>query len=105
MENDKDTSEMIKKGSKAAEQTAETIGDTIIQVIDRLAGKKSDLRLTFDNLELGAQGINARINGAIVLDVLWHKMLKQPHLQRCAKITQVKSVITIFSSLFQFLLV
>jgi hypothetical protein len=70
MENDKDTSEMIKKGSKAAEQTAETIGDTIIQVIDRLAGKKSDLRLTFDNLELGAQGINARINGAIVLDVI-----------------------------------
>ncbi|XHH09468.1 MAG: hypothetical protein ACFCUE_02240 [Candidatus Bathyarchaeia archaeon] len=70
------TSEAMKKGSKAMEHTAETIGDTIIQVIDKLAGKKSDLRLTFDNLSLNAQFLNATLNGSIILDVTMAKEIE-----------------------------
>lgn len=58
------------------EHTAETIGDTIIQVIDKLAGKKSDLRLTFDNLSLNAQFLNATLNGSIILDVTMAKEIE-----------------------------
>jgi len=64
------------KGADAMQKTAETIGDTIIQLMDRLAGKKSDLRLTFDDLKFDAQFFNARLNGSIVLDVVVAKELE-----------------------------
>ena len=75
MANKSTASEVMDRGSQAIQQTAETMGDTIVQVIDKLAGKKSDLRLTFQDLRFDAQGFNARVNGSIVLDVT---MAKEP---------------------------
>ncbi len=69
MENKSNTSEEMDKGSQATQQTAETVGDTVVAVLDRLAGTKSDLKLTFEDLRLDSQLFNARLNGAIVLDV------------------------------------
>jgi hypothetical protein len=41
------TSEKVTQG---LDKTVETMADTIIAVVDKLAGKESDARLTFDKL-------------------------------------------------------
>ena len=50
---------------------AETLGDTVIAVLDKLAGKKSDLKLSFEDLTLDLGMMKARLNGAVVLDVVY----------------------------------
>ena len=45
------------------------MGDTIIKLIDKLAGKGSDIKLSFQDLTLDAGLIKTKINGSIVLDV------------------------------------
>jgi hypothetical protein len=61
------------KASGSMERTAETIGDTIISVLDKLAGKQSDIKLSFEELTLDTGVMKARINGAIVLDIVMAK--------------------------------
>ena len=58
------------KASESMQRTAETMGDTIIAVLDRLAGKKSDLRLSFEQLTLDTGVMKATVNGSIVLDIV-----------------------------------
>jgi hypothetical protein len=57
------------------DSAAETIGDTIIAILDRLAGKKSDLKLSFEDLTLDTGVVKARINGAVLLETT---MAKEP---------------------------
>ena len=57
--------------SKNVERAAETMGDTVIAVLDKLAGKKSDLKLSFEDLTLDMGMMKARVNGAVVLDVVY----------------------------------
>ncbi|MGD6852165.1 MAG: hypothetical protein ACQCN6_08925 [Candidatus Bathyarchaeia archaeon] len=64
---------MIERASGSMEKTAETIGDTIIAVLDRLAGKQSDLKLSFEDLTLDTGVMKARVNGAVVLDLVMAK--------------------------------
>lgn len=59
----------MEKGSQTMQQTAETVGDTIVEVLDKLSGTKSDLKLTFEDLTFDAQFFKAKLNGAVVLDV------------------------------------
>ncbi len=47
------------------------MGDTMIKLIDKLAGRESDIKLSFQDLTLAAGGIKAILNGSIVLDVLY----------------------------------
>ena len=47
------------------------LGETIIKLIDKLAGKGSDIKLSFQNLTLEAGPLKAKLNGSIVLDVLY----------------------------------
>jgi DNA repair ATPase RecN len=71
MENtNRNMQQTAKKASEAMERTAETMGDTIIAVLDRLAGKKSDLKLSFEELTFDTGVFKATMNGAIVLDVV-----------------------------------
>jgi hypothetical protein len=63
----------MSQASGSMEKTAETIGDTIIAVLDRLAGKQSDLKLSFEDLTLDTGVMKARVNGAIVLDLVMAK--------------------------------
>jgi len=58
-----------KNGSKAS--AVETMGDTLIAVLDRLAGKKSDLKLSFEDLTIDIGMMKAKLNGAVVLDIVY----------------------------------
>jgi len=50
---------------------ADDFGDTILKVIDKLAGKESDVKLSFQDLTLEIGMMKAKLNGSIVLDVLY----------------------------------
>jgi hypothetical protein len=52
---------------------AGAMGDTVIAVLDKLAGKQSDLKLSFEDLTLDAGVFKARVNGAVVLDIVMAK--------------------------------
>lgn len=45
------------------------MADAIIKLIDKLAGKGSDIKLSFQDLTLDAGLLKTKINGSIVLDV------------------------------------
>ena len=44
-------------------------GDTIIKLIDKLAGKGSDIKLSFQDLTFETGLLTAKLNGCIVLDI------------------------------------
>ena len=72
MDNKKET---IQKGMETAshglEKAAESMCDTIIAVMDKLAGKKSDIKLSFEDLTVEAGPMKAKINGSIILDIVY----------------------------------
>lgn len=72
MDNKKET---IQKGVETAshgfEKAAESMCDTLIAVMDKLAGKKSDIKLSFEDLTVETGPIKAKINGSIVLDIVY----------------------------------
>lgn len=47
------------------------MGDTLLKLIDKLAGKGSDLKLSFENLTLEMGPVTTKLNGSVVLDVLY----------------------------------
>jgi len=47
------------------------IGETITKLIDKLAGKGSDIKLSFQDLTLEAGIFKAKLNGSIILDILY----------------------------------
>jgi hypothetical protein len=59
------------KASHGIEKAAETMGDTIIAVLEKLAGKKSDIKLSFEDLTLETGLMKTKINGSIVLDIVY----------------------------------
>lgn len=48
---------------------SEEFSDTLLKVIDKLAGKESDIKLSFQDLTLEVGMMKAKLNGSIVLDV------------------------------------
>jgi len=52
-------------------KTSEDFGDTLMKLIDKLAGRESDIKLSFQDLTLEIGMIKARLNGSVVLDVLY----------------------------------
>jgi hypothetical protein len=50
-------------------KTSEDFGDVLLKLIDKLAGKNSDIKLSFQDLTLEAGMMKAKLNGSIVLDV------------------------------------
>ena len=52
-------------------KTPEDLGDTLVKLIDKLAGRESDIKLSFHDLTLAVGGVKAILNGSIVLDVLY----------------------------------
>ena len=45
------------------------MGDTLIKLIDKLAGKGSDIKLSFQDLTLDIGMLKAKFNGSFVLDI------------------------------------
>jgi len=52
-------------------KSSEDMGDTLLKLIDKLAGKGSDIKLSFQDLTLDMGVVKAKINGSIVLDILY----------------------------------
>jgi len=52
-------------------KTTEDFSATILKVIDKLAGRESDLKLTFQDLTLEVGMVKTTLNGSIVLDVVF----------------------------------
>jgi len=50
-------------------ETVKNFGETLTQLIDKLAGKGSDVKLSFQNLELEIGVVKATLNGSVILDV------------------------------------
>ncbi|MBN1245494.1 hypothetical protein JXA31_07870 [Candidatus Bathyarchaeota archaeon] len=50
---------------------SEDMGDTLLKLIDKLAGKESDIKLSFQDLTIDIGAVKAKINGSIVLDILY----------------------------------
>jgi len=50
---------------------SEDFSDTLLKVIEKLSGKESDLRLTFQDLTLEVGMMKAKLNGSILLDVIF----------------------------------
>ena len=49
----------------------EDMSDTMLKLIDKLAGKGSDIKLSFQDLTLDVGPVKAKINGSVVLDILY----------------------------------
>jgi hypothetical protein len=52
-------------------KSSEDMGDTLLKLVDKLAGKGSDIKLSFQDLTLDMGVVKAKINGSIVLDILY----------------------------------
>ena len=63
----------MEKNSNIAEKKAETMANTILAIMDKLAGKESDLKLSFEDLTLDVGLMKAKLNGAIILDIVYAK--------------------------------
>ncbi len=63
----------VKKEAEPIEKTAETLGDTIVAFLNKAAGKNSNLKISFEDLSVGAGPLQARVNGSMVLDVVLAK--------------------------------
>ncbi len=46
-------------------------GETLVQLVDKLAGKGSDVKLSFQDLTLEIGMLKAKLNGSVVLDILY----------------------------------
>lgn len=57
--------------AKKMTKTSDDFGDTLLKLIDKLAGKESDIKLSFQDLTLEVGIVKAKLNGSIVLDVLY----------------------------------
>ncbi|MCL2360088.1 MAG: hypothetical protein LBH74_09885 [Nitrososphaerota archaeon] len=64
------------KTESAIEKSAQEMATTFIAVMDKLAGKESDLKLSFEDLTLDLGMFKARLNGSIVLDIVYAKETK-----------------------------
>jgi hypothetical protein len=52
-------------------KTSEDMSDTLLKLIDKLAGKGSDIKLSFQDLTLDMGVVKAKINGSVILDILY----------------------------------
>jgi len=58
----------MQRGSSAAQQTAETVGDTVVAILDKLAGTKTDLKLTFEDLTFDTGMFTTKMTGSVILE-------------------------------------
>jgi hypothetical protein len=66
----------MEKASQSMEKAVETMGDTVIAILDKLAGKKTDLKLSFEDLTLDVGMMKVKLNGAVVLDIQYATEVK-----------------------------
>jgi hypothetical protein len=50
-------------------KASDDVGNTLLMLIDKLAGKGSNIRLSFEDLTLELGMAKAKLNGSVVFDV------------------------------------
>ncbi|MCW3995596.1 MAG: hypothetical protein NWE98_05545 [Candidatus Bathyarchaeota archaeon] len=65
--------ETEKKMEHALAKTTQNMAETFLAIMDKLAGKESDIKLSFEDLTLEVGMLKAKLNGAIVLDIVYAK--------------------------------
>ena len=68
--------EKMETASSTLEKASQNMADTILAVMDKLAGKESDIKLSFEDLTLDMGMLKTRLNGAVVLDIVYSKDAK-----------------------------
>ena len=68
----------MEKAGHGLEKTTETMASLALSVMEKLAGRESDLKLSFEDLTLEVGMVKAKINGSIVLNVVYSKDAEQP---------------------------
>jgi hypothetical protein len=58
------------KTQESMQRTAQTVGDTIVDVLDKLAGTKSEIKLSFQDLTLDTGVVKAKMTGSVVLQAI-----------------------------------
>jgi hypothetical protein len=79
-------SSISEKTAHGMEKTAETMANTLLAIIDKLAGKESDLKLSFEDLTLDCGLMKAKLNGAIILDIVYAKEAETGSPSKSSKI-------------------
>jgi hypothetical protein len=79
-------SNIAEKTAHGMEKTAETMANTLLAIIDKLAGKESDLKLTFEDLTLDFGMMKTKLNGAIILDIVYAKEAETGAPSKASKI-------------------
>jgi hypothetical protein len=52
-------------------EAIKSLGETLAELIEKLAGKETNLQLSFKDLTFEWAGMKSKLNGAIVLDILY----------------------------------
>jgi hypothetical protein len=55
------------------EKTISTMAEVMLTVMDKLAGTQSDVKLEFKDLTFEAGMVRAKMNGAVVISVIYAK--------------------------------
>jgi len=58
-------------GKTKMSETMKGLGETLAQLIDKLAGKGTNVQLTFKDLTLEMAGMKTKLNGTVTLDILY----------------------------------
>ncbi len=75
------TSNIAENAAHSMAETAATLADTLVAVMDKVAGTQSSLKLSFQDLTLELPMMKAKLNGAIVLDLVYAKEAEAVALQ------------------------
>ncbi len=67
------TSDLAEKAGHGMEKATDTMANLVLLVMDKLAGKESDLKLSFNDLTFEVGMMKAKLNGSIVLNVVYSK--------------------------------
>ena len=81
----KEVANQLVAGELRMSKKAEDIGEIMLKTIDKLAGKESNLKLSFQDLTLDVGPAKVKLNGSIVLDVVYVEDTKQFFPERAKK--------------------
>ena len=65
------TSSLTENAAHGLQKAADNVSSVLLLVMDMLAGTESDIKLSFEDLIFETGMIKARLNGAVVLSVVY----------------------------------
>jgi hypothetical protein len=75
------TSSVTENASHGLQKAAENVSSVLLLFMDLLAGTESDIKLSFEDLTFEAGMIKAKLNGAVVLSIVYAKAQEESSLK------------------------